>query len=169
MNEAGNNVTVQSTYGNSTVSVDVYIDGVLNHRTIGDANTRYIHTEIFDLEEEEVRMNSTESAINETNGFFFVTTHSLLSESVLEEEELILEPQALVSEPVDNTGLTRAPSGLGGSDWYSYYYLGNHGGYYYAPSLYGDLYRSYTQAYVGETAFWTWDTWTTIGAIIAAV
>ena len=67
-------VTVQSTYGNSTVSVDVYIDGVLNHRTIGDANTRYIHTEIFDLEEE-VRMNSTESAINETNGFFFVTTH----------------------------------------------------------------------------------------------
>ena len=91
-------------------------------------------------------------------------SHKPVSEVILETiPDLVISPYALINEPIDNSGLSASGYGDG------YYYLGTDGGYYYAPNVYGDLYRKYTQTFDGYSKYWKFDIGMSLATIVGIV
>ena len=174
----GDVITVVTTKGNNTVTAQVYENGMLIQESTADSAKNTVDTLVYDLP---VAQNSAtreiETDVSDMNGFVSTVRHMPISDETydvtISAEELgesstnsTVSPRATGSiddEPVDNTGLSQASFGGG------YYNLGSDGGYYYAPTVYGYLFRSYTRTYDGETHYWSWDEGTTISAITAVV
>lgn len=149
VNENGDDVTVVVDVSSNSNTTKVYINGVLTQKSIANLNEKTIITEIYD-------QKTTKNLINEKNeymnDFKFITVYKPISTEIASKNEKV-QPRMLYTEPVDNTGLSLCPYGDG------YYSLGCEGGYAYAPSVTGCLYRKYTQTYDGETKHYKWGAW----------
>lgn len=151
----------------------LYRNGFLYQKTTVNLEDNTMTSEIFDLETIEAnKLSMVGEKVNDVLGFKNTTVHKPKSNeridiNNLESRNLIginsyEDNIAIDNEPVDNTGLN--PDGHG------YYSLGRAGDFYYAPGLYGYLYRKYDpDTYIGETSTWTWHTGTTMSAIVAAL
>ena len=156
INNFGETVTlVISGSSNSAVS-KVYVNGILTQKAIANTSTKTISTEIYDLSEGKRTTNLVESAMGD---YTVSTIHMPVSNESIEIPNMSNQARSIYNEPVDNTGLTRSAYNDG------YYFLGSHGGYTYAPSIYGYLYRTYARYYEGETKYWSWGAGDTLGAI----
>ncbi len=102
-------------------------------------------------------------AERQMNGFSTSIVHSPISNETIAIETTATQARSINDEPVDNTGLPP-------SEYFDgYCYLGASGGYYYAPEVFGYLYRRYTCTYDGETHYWSWGVGDTLGAISAYI
>ena len=156
-NDEGEIVTIVITRTDTTATSNVYINGVLSQKAIANATTKTIDTEIYDLTMSS--RNSGQAVKGEMNGFTTSVIHAPVSTERINIADVEVQSRSIYDEPVDNTGLSSSGYGDG------YYYLGSYGGFYYAPEVYGYLYRTYTRTYDGETKYWSWDVGDTLGAI----
>lgn len=160
-NDAGEIVTISISRTNTTATAKVYVEGILNQKAIADATTKNIETEIYDLSP--ISRNSIQPQKGTMNGFTTSVIHAPISAERINITNTVVQARSIYREPVDNFGLS--PSGYNDG----YYSLGSGGGYYYAPDVYGYLYRSYTSTYGGETKHWSWSAGDTVGAISAYI
>lgn len=146
------------------ITSKVYINGTLMQQSIANSNEKTVMTVIYDLAAERGEGAKAEQGI--LNGFTTYTTHAPASTERILTSNLQNQSRSIDDEPVDNEGLS--PSGYGDG----YYYLGSQSGPYYAPNVYGYLYRSYTEDYVGETKYYSWgagESASAIAAILGAI
>ena len=149
--------------GNSAAS-EVYIDGVLSQKSVGSLTTKTINTKVYDLSAP-LRYNAAKETVSKIGDFNSFTTHEPVSNIKIDEKinanSVKSIRRSITDEPVDNTGLSQSYFGGG------YYYLGEYGGFYYAPDVYAQLHRKYSSKYEGETKTWRWGENETLGAISA--
>ena len=160
-NDEGKIITISSSRTETTSTAKVYVNGVLTQKSIANAVKGTIDTEIYDLPA--LSLNSELSVKETANGYISSVIHVPVSTERIDIADAEVQLQSVTTEPVDNTGLISSGYGDG------YYYLGTYGGLYYAPDVYGHLYRTFTRSYDGETKRWTWGAGDTISAISAAV
>lgn len=160
-NDDGEIVTIAITRTDTTAISKVYINGVLSQKAIANATTKTIDTEIYDLTMSS--RNSGQAVKGVMNGFTTSVIHTPVSPERINIANVEVQSRSIYDEPVDNTGLSSSGYGDG------YYYLGSYGGFYYAPEVYGYLYRTYTRTYDGETKYWSWGAGDTLGAISAYI
>ncbi len=101
----------------------------------------------------------------QANGYTTNVSSTGISGQEIQIDIPTIQSRELVDEPVLNTGLY---SSIYDGDE-GYYCLGSSGGYNYAPTLYGYLFRKYTKTYDGETRHWEWGAGETIAAISAYI
>lgn len=160
-NDEGEIVTISISRTSNTATSNVYVDGVLTQRSVANAATKTIETEVYDLSTSSRNTVQAEKGI--MNGFTTSVVHAPLSAERIDVDSLEVQTTSIYNEPVDNTGLSPSVYGDG------YYFLGSYGGLYYAPTVYGYLFRRYTRTYDGETHYWSWSANTTLGAISAYI
>ena len=160
-NDEGEIVTIAITRTDTTAISKVYINGVLSQKAIAYATTKTIDTEIYDLTMS--CRNSAQAVKGTMNDFTTSVLHAQVSTERINIADVEVQSRSVNDEPVDNTGLSSSVYGDG------YYYLGSYGGFYYAPEVYGYLYRIYTRTYDGETKHWSWDAGDTLSAISAYI
>lgn len=129
--------------------------------SIADKNTKKINTEVYDLRCD-IRSYTVEK-VDKIGNFVSYISHKPISTEKIDIRNINDRAGSINDEPVDNTGLSQSYFGGG------YYYLGEYGGYYYAPEVYAQLHRKCDYTYDGETSTWKWDAGTTIGAISAYI
>lgn len=162
----GDIVTVVVSRSNMSATSKVYVNGVLTQKSIADAATKTIETEVYDIVTNTHSASQTTNQIESRNmnGFSNTVRHLPLSSERISTNNASVQTRASIyNEPVENDGLY--PSGYG--DGFSY--LGSYGGFYYAPEVYGYLYRAYRKTYDGETKYWSWDAGDTLSAISAYI
>lgn len=158
----GKLVTVKIRRMRNLAISEVYFDGVLSQKSTASTTTNNINTNLYDLSSP-IKYNATKVMVSRIGNFNSVTTHETVSGIRLDEQidNNIAKSvsRSITDEPVDNVGLSQSNFGGG------YYYLGEYGGFYYAPDVYAQLHRKYTQKYDGETKTWRWGANESIGAI----
>lgn len=160
-NDEGEIVTVVTARTSDTAISKVYINGILTQKSIANASTKTIDTEIYDLAQ--CSRNSGQAVKSMMNDFATSVVHAPVSDERISVSNIEVQSRSVDNEPVDNTGLSSSGYGDG------YYYLGSCGGLYYAPEVYGYLYRTYTRTYDGETKHWSWGAGDTVSAISAYI
>lgn len=160
-NNQGETVTIAIVRTDTTATSKVYVDGVLTQKSTANAISKTIDTEIYDLS---VSSQKRVAAIRGTsNGFETSVIHVPVSNEKIDTANVEVRSNPLYNEPVDNTGLILSGMGDG------YYFLGAEGDYFFAPGVYGYLYRTYTKTYDGPTKYWSWGPGDTISAISAVI
>lgn len=160
-NDEGKIVTITITRTDTTATSKVYVNGVLSQKSIADATTKTIDTEIYDLKMSS--RNSGQAVKGVMNDFATTVVHAPVSTERIDISNVKVQSRSVNDEPFDNTGLSASGFGDG------YYHLGTYGGFYYAPEVYGDLYRKYTCEYDDDTRYWSWSAGDTVSAISAYI
>ena len=163
VDEYGQMISVLAEQNETETIVRVYCDKRLTQKSILDSNSNQIYEERYDLDKD-IQSRSTFIESMEYEEYDITVSHKPVSEVILETiPDLVISPYALINEPVDNSGLSASGYGDG------YYYLGTDGGYYYAPNVYGDLYRKYTQTFDGYSKYWEFDIGMSLATIVGIV
>lgn len=162
VSQDGDNIHVATDTIDDNATAKVYVNGVLAQKSVANGSTKSIVTEVYDKDETSSRSSSGSTSY--INDFVSTTIHKETSLETIDIARTVSRAASIYDEPVDNTGLSSSSNGDG------YYFLGSAGGYYYAPDVYGYLFRDYTRTYDGETHYWSWgagDTLSAIGAYIS--
>jgi hypothetical protein len=159
VNQNGELITALVDKSNNVATTKVYINGILAQKSVADASSKTILTEIYDQKNTVLLKSSTENHI--TNGFINTTIHKPVSTEKIPINQKVMTLTSIYDEPVENNGLS--PSGYGDG----YYLLGSAAGPWHAPDIYAYLYRKYTMSYTGETSTYVFGYGDTASAIIA--
>lgn len=163
VNEEGEIVYCTTLCIEGLATAKVYVDGVLTQYSVADSEAKTIDTVVYGLvlTNGMARLADVDASVTTSNGFVSTVTHMPLSDETITITDTPMLLANVNDEPVENTGLTAS------EDDEDYYYLGMYGGLYYAPNVYGYLYRTYTRKYDGLTHSWSWGPSDTLSAIMA--
>lgn len=146
-NDESEIVTITTSFINGNPMAKVYVEGVLTQKSIAVSDEETILTEVYDLP---IGTDSTDSVEDGTIGDFTnYTVHAPISTETIQVESIMVSPNSIFDEPVDNTGLSPSVYGDG------YYFLGSYGGHPQAPGVRGYLFRTYTKKPDGYTKYWS--------------
>lgn len=161
-NDRGEIVTVSTSRSNTSATANVYLNGTLIQKSIANAMEKTIETEIYDLQGTN-RSVKQAPVVGKMGDFDTTVIHRPVSVEKINTVTPSIQTRVLKQEPVDNTGISPSIYNDGT------YFLGTYGGLYYAPNVYGYLFRGYTETYDGETKYWNWDAGDTVSAISAYI
>lgn len=171
VNDLSEVVTVKTSRRNNTSTAKVYVNGRLTQSSVADGNTMSVKTKIYELSASDVTPTSVQSDTRLVNGFTIHTSRVAASNETIPIENVMRERSSssvFYDEPADNTGLV-----LSVYNDPNYYCLGRYGNLYYAPDVYGLLYRKIvSRTYNGRTKYWQWgieETLSTISAVVSLV
>ncbi len=167
-NEEGDVITVITSHTDTLFITKVFNNGILTQKSIGDAVRKSIETEIYDLSATDRSLCDEQQVVED--GFTMSVIHLPISAESINISDVQSQSRALVSEPVENTGLSVAAYfDTSYSNGYTSYSLGYYNGVSSAPDVYAELCRGYNEGsnYDGESRHYKfWDAGTAMSAIM---